>query len=369
MRISMNNCAWKRTLAIACVLACLLSSAALPAHAAQKEIPDFCKPILEAWGATNAKELMEAVLKDREEKQPNEWKRLHKGAKTPVDIQLGGTTEELLKNYKEWDVAILSSREVNLQKLADAGLISIDNVPNPTSFFSLEQWAYPEAVQQRLPDEPMYYSCVYCYDYDPETDEAVFIIWNEKGRPRRWGNHTARQLLERRTPDQVRAVEGLCRKIDWENLGMPEMSLSEEELIAHPDEWDWAVIRIDKDYKLDKLDAAGLLYDFSQHDYWRERAPEWGWPSGIWNEAGEMIAVPYHDYSYDDASSLTAMVINAKSRVIPRALAYAEHYIKSFEWDDFGRLTYYSDPEMMRENYVKDFEIGYLCILKKDVNW
>lgn len=100
---------------------------------------------------------------------------------------------------------------------------------------------------------------------------------------------------------------------------MPEMSFSEDELIEHPDEWDWAVVRINKDYKLDKLDAAGLLYDFSQHEYWRERNPDWEWPSAIWNEDGEMIAVPYHDYNYDDANSLTAMVVNAKSSVISRA--------------------------------------------------
>lgn len=359
----------KRFLSFALILCALLLYASLPAHAAKKEIPELCKPILEAWGVSNAKELAKAVLKDREEKQPKTWKSLHKGAKTPVDIQLGGTTKELLKNYKEWDVAILSSKEVDLQKLADAGLIHIDNVPNPVSFLSLEQWAYPEAVQQMLPDEPMYHSCVFCYDYDPETDEAVLIIWNEKGRPRRWGRHTARQLLERRTPDQIRAVEGLCRKIDWENFGMPEMTLSEEELIAHPDEWDWAFLRINKDYKLDKLDAAGLLYDFSQHEYWRERSPEWEWPSGIWNEEGRLIAIPYHHWNYDGPDTLSVFVINAKSPVIPRALAFAEHYIKSFEWDDFGRLTYYSDPKTMRDNYVKDFEIGYLCILKKDVNW
>ena len=165
----------------------------------------------------------------------------------------------------------------------------------------------------------MYHHCVYCYTYNSETDEAIFVIWNTTGRPTRWGNHTARQLLERRMPNQIRAVEGLCRKIDWENFGMPEMSFSEDELIEHPDEWDWAVVRINKDYKLDKLDAAGLLYDFSQHEYWRERNPDWEWPSAIWNEDGEMIAVPYHDYNYDDANSLTAMVVNAKSSVISRA--------------------------------------------------
>ncbi|MEG0639685.1 MAG: hypothetical protein RR824_06550, partial [Clostridia bacterium] len=38
------------------------------------------------------------------------------------------------------------------------------------------QWANPEAVQQKLPNEPMYHHCVYCYDYNSETDEAIFVI-------------------------------------------------------------------------------------------------------------------------------------------------------------------------------------------------
>ena len=66
MRMSAQKATWQHALAAACALVCLLAFAVLPVHATQKEIPDFCKPILEAWGANNAKELMEAVLKDRD---------------------------------------------------------------------------------------------------------------------------------------------------------------------------------------------------------------------------------------------------------------------------------------------------------------
>ena len=358
----------KRILSLMLMMCCFLLN--LPANAATKEIPHFCKPILEAWGVTDEKELMEALLKDREKRKSSALSALPKGSRKPVTIRLGGTTKELIKTHKKWDVAIVSSKEVDLQELADAGLIYLDNVPNPTSFFHLEQWLYPEAVQKKIPTDPFYHYCVYCYDYNSDTDEAFFIIWNRKGRPVRYGNHTARQLLEKRTPVQVRAVEGICRKIDWNHFGMPEMLFSEDELIEHSDEWDWAVVQIYKRDKLEKLDAAGLLYDFSQHEYWQQRNPDWELPSGIWNEEGEMIAIPYHDWNYDDGNQITAIVINAKSSVIPRALAYTEHYIKSFEWLIFGRLTHYSDPQAMKEIYdLKDFEIGWLCILKEDVDW
>jgi len=357
-------------LAVVCASVCLLAFMCLPAGAAQKEIPDFCMPILEAWGANDEKELMDAMLKWREENQPREWSTMHKGAKTPVSFQFGGTTKELIKTHKQWDVAIISSKEADLQALAEAGIIYCDKGwPNPITFYALEQWAYPKAVQQKLPQDPLYYYCVYCYSYNPNTDEAIFIIRNDKGRPRRWSGHAARQLLEQRTPEEIRAVEGLCRKIDWENFGMPELTATEEELIACPEEWDWAFLRINKDYKLDKLDAAGLLYDFSQEEYWATRNPDWEWPSGVWNEDGKLIAIPYHHFIYDHEDDISVFVINAKSPVISRALEYGKHYIKSFEWNEFGRFTHYSDLETMRTLYGKNFQEGGEAILKKDVDW
>ncbi len=370
MRISMKNSTGRRTLAIACVLACLLSSAALPARAAQQEIPGFCKPVLEAWGAANEEELMDALLEWRKENLPQGWQSLTKGLKTPVTFRLGGSTEELIQTHREWDVAIVSSREADLQALAEAGLISCaTGCATPVAFYALEQWAYPEAVKQKLPKDPLYYYCVYCYSYDPDTDEAVFVLWNTKDRPSRWGGHAARQLLERRTPDEVRAVEGLCRKIDWKKFGMPELSSTEEELIAHPEEWDWAFLRIDTDYRLDKLNAAGLLYDFSKEEYWASRSPEWQWGGGIYNEAGQLIAIPYHHWSYDGYDTISVFVVNAKSSVIPRALEYGEHYIKSFEWNEYGRHTHSSDPEVIRKLHNASFEDGGGAILKEDVDW
>ena len=370
MRMSISKSTWKRSRAAACALVCLLMCMCLPAHAAQKEIPDFCKPILEAWGASNEKELMDAMLKWREENLPKSWRSMHKGAKTQITFQLGGTTKELIKTRKKWDVAIVSSKEADLQILAENGLIyCAKGWPTPVTFFALEQWPYPEAVQQKLPQDPLYYYCVYCYSYNPDTDEAILVFWNQKARPSRWGNHAARQLLERRTPEEIRAVEGLCRKIDWENFGMPELTATEEYLIANPDEWDWAFMRINKDYKLDKLDAAGLLYDFSQEEYWATRNPDWEWPSGIWNEKGKLIAIPYHHFTYDHGDEISVFVVNAKSPVLARALEYGKHYIKCFEWQSFGRLTHYSNPEIMRQLHNKNFQIGGGGILKEDVDW
>lgn len=367
LNIIVEESAVRKALLIVSLIICLLLKISPTALA---EIPDFCEPILQAWGATDEKELMEAILKWREDNLPEGWAHLHKGAKTPVSIRLGGTTKELIKTHNQWDVAIVSSKDADLHELAEAGVITFDSIwASPIAFYAMEQWAYPEAVQQKLPQDPLYFYCVYCYSYDPENDEAVFVIWNEKDRPLRWGGHAARQLLERRTPEQVRAIDGFCRKIDWEYFGMPELSVTEDELIAHPNEWDWSFLRIKQGDELKKLDTSGLLYDFSQDEYWANRTPDWEWPAGLWNGEGKLIAIPYHHWVYDDKSTISVFVVNAKSPALDRALAYAKHYIKSFEWHEYGRFSHYSDVEIMRKLYDKKFDIGGGVLLKKDVDW
>ena len=315
MSISKFIC--KRSLAAVCALVCLLACISLPAGAAQKEIPDFCMPILLDWGATNEKELQNALLTYWEENQPNDWASLHKTIKKTVAIRFGGTTKELIRDHKEWDIAIVSSKEVNLQKLLNANML-INRGGSPQDEAALHQWCLPEAVQEKLPQHPVYSFAVYCYQYDAQTDEAIFLVCNQKKRPLRATATWARQLLERRSPEQVRALEGLCRKVDCECFGMPELSFTEEDLLSHPGEWDWAFLRTDKGDKLEKLDAAGLLYDFSKDEYWVSRKPEWKEPAGLWS----MIAVPYGELIYNKPKEISLFVVNAQSPALPKALAY-----------------------------------------------
>ncbi|MCI5956463.1 MAG: hypothetical protein MRZ54_05715 [Clostridiales bacterium] len=359
MRMSIQKSAWKRALAAACALACLLAFAIPPARAAQQEIPDFCQPILEAWGATNEKELQDAVLAYWEENQPRDWKSLHKTIKKPVVIRFGGTTKELIQTHKEWDIAIVSSREADLQKLLDAGMLIIRG-GSPNNEAALHQWCLPEAVQEKLPQHPLYYFAVYCYQYNAETDEAVFLVCNQKKRPLRATATWARQMLERRSHGKVRALEGICRKIDCECFGMPELSFTEEDLLARPDEWDWAFLRIAKDDRLERLDAAGLLYDFSQDEYWANRKPEWKEPAGIWSADGRMIAVPYGELIYNGPNEISIFVVNAQSQSLPKALAYAKHYVKGREWG----YSDYEDPEI-----VKKYNDHSVAIFKENVDW
>lgn len=354
----------KLALFIFCFVLCFaLSSLAVP-----KKIPDFCKPILEAWDATTEEELQDAILTYWEKKQPKGWPTLHKNAKKPVSFWFGGTTKELIKNHKNWDIAIVSSKDVDLQKLADAGVIFRDNWGSPRKPEALNQWLWPSSVQAKLPEHPLFYYHIYCYSYDADTDEAIFLLCNEKGRPIRWFNHWAAQILERRSVDQIREVEGICRLEDWNRFDMPELAMTEAALTTHPQSWDWAILWIDKDYKLEKLDAAGLLYDFSQHEYWANRKPEWELPTALYTSDSRMIAIPFST-DFNDSQKISVFVVNAKSPCLSRALAYSEHFIKSYEWASYGKFTYASDPAEVKKYFHSYTPDSFGMLLKKDITW
>lgn len=343
-------------------LCCLLLCIAAPASAAQKEIPDFCKPILESWGATNEKELQQAILTYWEENQPKGWNGIHKTIKKPVAIRFGGNTKQLIKDAKNWDIAIVSSKEVDTQELMDAGVL-INRGASPDDETAFHQWRLSETIQAKLPQHELYYYAVYCYSYDDATDEAIFLVCNQKGRPLRATVTWAWQILERRTPEQVRAVEGICSTFDWERFAMPELSATQDELIEHPDAWDWAFLRVKQGEKLEKLDQAGLLYDFAQDEYWANRASKCKLPNGLFSDDGRMIAIPYVNSIYDGADEMSLFVVNAHSNVLSSALAYAKHYIKTYEWE-YQLPRSYENPEMIKK--YNDHSIG---IFKKDIDW
>jgi len=364
--MSVPKAIWKYVLAVVCASVCLLAFAVLPAGAAQKEIPAFCMPILQDWGATNEKELQDAILTYWKESQPKGWPEMHKNAKTPISFAFGGTTQELIKNHKKWDVAIVSSKDVDLQKLADAGVI-ISGAWTPVREYPLHQWLLPEKVQSKLPQHPLDSYAVHCYSYDVQTDEAIFVICNEKARPPLSQTHWAKQIIEKRDPEEIRALEGIRRTVDWRCYEKEELSFTPAQLAAHPQDWDWAFLRADTEKvseTLEELDAAGLLYDFSTDPYWAGRNPDWVQPKGLFSADGRMIAIPYRDAVYTEEKEMSFFVVNAKSSALPRALEFAEHYVKGYEWLHFVYETDWYDPEI-----VKTYKNRSICILKEDIDW
>ncbi len=309
--------------------------------AKDEPIPDFCKPILEAWNATTAEELLLSILECQKNDSPEEPPASFTPKYRPCNIRFGGTTQELIKDKKNWDLAIVSSKAVDLQKLASEGLI-MQTYYNPAKYFATNQWLVPEKLQLLLPNYSSMLYYVYYYDYQEQTNDATLLICQadigqKKNHPRT-PYLVAFELMKRRSAAEARSVEGIYRVENW----------TEEDLLTRVDEWDVATIIIDADDRLIKLDEAGLLYDFSQDSYFHSRAPirpfapsiiKYGdkpyheLPNGIFSDDGRMIGIPTEAVEEDRYTGLLGVTImNAKSPFLKRAYTYVAHYIKSLEW-------------------------------------
>ena len=87
--------------------------------------------ILNAWGAKDGQELYTRIL--------DHWNRNIDGTRIswPAKIRLGGTTEDLISKPGSWDLAIVSSKDVDLQKLADEGLVQEYGLFCSSGFFPM----------------------------------------------------------------------------------------------------------------------------------------------------------------------------------------------------------------------------------------
>ena len=348
---------------LVCLLAlCLLcgSSAALAAKKKEPQpIPERYAAIGEDWNATTAEELHLNILAYWKNNSPEEPPASFTPTYRPCSIRFGGTTKELIEDKKNWDLAIVSSKDVNLQRLADEGLI-MQRGYNPSNRFALHQWLLPAGLQALLPQDPLMLYYVYCYDVQAD-DTTLLICQADIGRKQndpRSPFSFADEIMDRRSAERVRALEGLRRVRDW----------TEAELLARADEWDMATLMIDADAGLESLNQAGLLYDFSQDAYFVARTASRPLenvssvryrelPKGIFDASGRMIAVPYLAIREDEyAGQLGVMVLNAQGPAAERAHAYAVHWMKSMEW------AWTTEARMWPHGWDA-------CIYRDDVDW
>ena len=156
--------------------------------------------ILNAWGAKDGQELYTRIL--------DHWNRNIDGTRIswPAKIRLGGTTEDLISKPGSWDLAIVSSKDVDLQKLADEGVVQEYGFA-PIQEFILHQWLLPDELQSLLPEHPFLAHQVYFYDYDHATGEATLLICKHySGEPSGVPGPYSRASLGRRSGDTVRGV-------------------------------------------------------------------------------------------------------------------------------------------------------------------
>lgn len=342
----------KRLLSFFITMLCICSS--FSCTHAEESIPERYKSILEAWGATDGESLKYNVLSSVYGEEE---------ASMQLNIRFGGTTEELIKEKKQWDMAIVSSKDVDLQKLADEGIIRTRGYSPSSSLASL-QWLYPDWVKAQLPEHPYLLYEVYCYDYDEETQDITWIIAkvNNSVNDIRNPDKLGRAIIDERSVELERKTQGIARAT-WQNWTI-------EALLANPDDWDVANISLSSYDELNQLDEAGLLYDFYQDAYWETREPAWDVPKGITSNDGRLIAIPIAQQIPYDPNRTTniypapyqVLIINKTSNVIDLAMQYEKHWIQSYEWY-FSRMNSTEPSPGVPEKY------GMFVICKEDVTW
>ena len=247
-------------------------------------------------------------------------------------IKRGGSTRELIEQRAHWELAIVSAAEVDLQQLADAGVLYAHPRYFPQHSIETHQWLHRDLWHLLPKDSTKQYDV---FIYERSADDITLLLCNGCSSAKRSSNASdyAQTYLSLRTPDQLRITDGLACL--WQ-------ATADMLLAAPPASWDMASLTISSADQLAVLDQAGLLFDLSQDAYLAQRQPLTRTrispkllPACIEASDGRMLALPYSAATMDsrgNAITLNVLVINPNSPCIPEALAYAVHIIKSEEW-------------------------------------
>ena len=257
-------------------------------------------------------------------------------------IKRGGDTQELIDQKQHWELAIVSASDVDLQRLAEEGILYGYPRYFPEQATECHQWLHRDLWRLLPEDTTRRYNV---YFYDRTGDGVTLLLCNGSTRKKRDGNAQdyALTLLSLRSPEAMRRTDGIA----YLAYASPEELLS-----ADPASWDAASVAMRKDDRLTALDEAGLLLDLRQEPYLAQRPPLTHdqrrkpdyIPAGMYASDGRMIALPYNADVLDrqgNAVSIHALIINPRSLLTDRSLAYAVHVIKSVEW----RWGWQSQPQ------------------------
>lgn len=323
----------KRGLCFALMILMLYASCTFAS--AESEGYDYAQ-IWESLGVSSSEEMYAAYVAYMDRIEPE----FAKGrANVRCNIRCGATTKELLANWKDWDLAIVSSKEVNLAELVRQRDL-IEKYPvSLSSDIAHYQYRVSEQLRELLPKSKKWNYRVYFYDYDAQNDEAIMLVCN--GKQKGFAEYSFTSfILDKRPVEMVRRVEGIRQVLQW----------TIDDMLAAPNDWDVACITVEKAEELEPLVEAGLLYDFSQQSCFALRQPyqrrdrDWrAIPMGLFSADGKMVAMPYFASYRHQPESYQVLLVNAQSAYLDAAISYAEKFIQSWnlhtEKDDRGMKT------------------------------
>ncbi len=322
---------------------CLLfSTTAMAAKKKEQPIPERFAAVMEVCNATTIKEM----LKNLTDYIVSTFDKSYAIRNMPLVIRFGGTTKELIADKRNWAMAVVSTKDVDIQKLLDQDMIYYEGF-SMVDPHVLSLWLVPSSLKTFRPKDLRYSYDIFFFDYDEQTDDATVLLFNQKYSL--VDNLFAQALLDMRSAEQKRAMEGIARVNNW----------TVEKLIANPDDWDTAQIMVSYPDGLEQLDQAGMLLDLSQSPYLASRKSiekgvgGWdGMPNGIFSADHRMIGVPCYPFdAFDDSRNVDetqVLIVNAKSNYVDAAIRYVEYHIEGEEG-----MVAFPDEETMEKNCLE----------------
>lgn len=298
---------------------------------ASTAIPERFASFFEACGIKTEEELLEEIV-------PNFYSRAYEPVffehsvkdlqNHPVKFSYGATTKELISNKKKWDIAVVSSKDVDLQALVDKNLLRYTQIFPTEAFAVFHQCMLPEAALSILPGKETRWSYdVFCLDYDAQSDDATLLIFKLDSNAIATDCNIGHAILDRRPAEMVRKLQGINLVKYW----------TVDQLINRSEDWDMMMLSIPTPTaklpdELLRLDEAGLLYDLSQNNYLasRQDMESKGWrtmPRGIFSEDGRMVAVPFQHASLGEDIQ-KVFIVNKKSAYFEKTLGFGELLMK-----------------------------------------
>ena len=98
---------------------CLLLGTTAMAAKEEQPIPERFASVMEVCNATTAAEMHQHLI----DYINATWADYYTTSNLPFPVRFGGTTEDLIADKRNWAMAVVSTKDVDIQKLLDSNMI------------------------------------------------------------------------------------------------------------------------------------------------------------------------------------------------------------------------------------------------------
>ncbi|MEG1196682.1 MAG: hypothetical protein RSE58_14005 [Clostridia bacterium] len=132
---------------------CLLFGTSALAAKKEQPIPERFAAVMEVCNATTTAEMYNNLT----EYICVTWDESYKIRNIPLPVHFGGTTKELIADKRNWAMAVVSTKDVDIQEMLDRGMISYCgfSMVDPSV---LCLWLVPSSLRTFKPKELRYSS-------------------------------------------------------------------------------------------------------------------------------------------------------------------------------------------------------------------